>query len=76
MQWEYYPDAISDTRRQNDYNKAIRECDIALCLFFTNVGKYTAEVFDTAYQVFKDTGRRKIWTYFKGAPVNAGSITD
>ncbi|HZH95028.1 MAG TPA: hypothetical protein VEY06_04045, partial [Flavisolibacter sp.] len=76
LQWEYFLDAISDTRLQNEYNRAIRECDIALCLFFTKVGKYTSEEFDTAYQVFKDTGKPKIWTYFKDAPVNTGSITE
>ena len=76
LQWEYFLDAISDTRLQNEYNKAIRESDIALCLFFTKVGKYTAEEFDTAYQVFKDTGKPKIWTYFKEAPVDSGSITE
>lgn len=76
LQWEYFLDAISDTRLQNEYNKAIRECDIVLCLFFTKVGKYTAEEFDTAYQIFKDTGRPRIWTYFKDAPLNSGSITE
>jgi hypothetical protein len=76
IQWENFLDAISDTRLQDEYNKVLRECDIALCLFFTKVGKYTAEEFDTAYQVFKDTGRPKIWTYFKDAPVDSGSITD
>src|SRR4051812_39691934 len=76
IQWEYFLDAISDTRLQGEYNKAIRESDIVLCLFFTKVGKYTAEEFDTAYQVFKDTGKPKIWTYFKDAPVNTGSITE
>ncbi len=76
IQWENFLDAISDTRLQDEYNKALRECDIALCLFFTKVGKYTSEEFDTAYQVFKDTGKPKIWTYFKDAPVNTGSITD
>jgi hypothetical protein len=76
VQWESFLDAISDTRLQDEYNKAICACDIVLCLFFTKVGKYTAEEFDTAYQVFRDTGKPKIWTYFKDAPVNAGSITD
>lgn len=76
LQWEYFLDAISDTRLQNEYNKAISECDIALCLFFTKVGKYTAEEFDTAYQVFKETGKPKIWTYFKHADINIGSITE
>ncbi len=76
VQWENFLDAISETRLQDEYNKALRECDIALCLFFTKVGKYTGEEFDTAYQVFKDTGKPKIWTYFKDAPINTGSITD
>jgi hypothetical protein len=76
LQWEYFLDAISDTRLQNEYNKAIGECDIVLCLFFTKVGKYTAEEFDTAYQVFKNTGKPQIWTYFKDAPLNSGSITE
>lgn len=76
VQWENFIDAISDTRLQDEYNKAMRECDIALCLFFTKVGKYTAEEFDTAYQVFKETGKPKIWTYFKNAAVDTGSITE
>lgn len=76
VQWENFLDAISGTRLQNEYNKALRNCDIALCLFFTKVGKYTAEEFETAYKVFKATGKPKIWTYFKNAPVNTGSITN
>lgn len=76
VQWEYFLDAISDSRLQNEYNSAIKSCDIVVCLFFTKVGKYTAEEFDTAYQVFKDKGKPKIWTYFKNAQINTGSITN
>lgn len=76
VQWEYFLDSISDTRLQNEYNKALRECDFVLCLFFTKVGKYTAEEFETAYQIFKETGKPLIWTYFKDAPINAGMITE
>lgn len=76
VQWENFLDTISDTRLQDEYNNAIKECDIVLCLLFTKIGKYTSEEFDTAYQVFKDKGKPKIWTYFKNAPVNTGSITD
>ncbi len=76
VQWEHFLDAISDTRMQSEYNEAIKSCDIVVCLFFTKVGKYTAEEFDTAYQVFKDQGKPKIWTYFKNAQINTGSITD
>lgn len=74
--WENFLDAISNTRLQDEYNKAISTCDIVLCLFFTKVGKYSAEEFDTAYQVFKDKGKPKIWTYFKDAEIKTGSITD
>jgi len=76
VQWEYFLDAISDSRLQSEYNEAIKSCDIVVCLLFTKVGKYTAEEFDTAYQVFKDKGKPKIWTYFKNAQINTGSITD
>ncbi len=76
VQWENFLDAISDTRLQDEYNNAISGCDIVLCLFFTKVGKYSSEEFDTAYQVFKDKGKPKIWTYFKNAQINTGSITD
>jgi hypothetical protein len=75
IQWENFLDSISDSRLQDEYNNAIRQCDIVLCLFFTKVGKYTAEEFDTAYQVFKDEGKPYIWTYFKNAPITTGSIT-
>ena len=76
VQWENFLDAISNTRLQDEYNNAIRGCDIVLCLFFTKVGKYTAEEFDTAYQVFKDKGKPIIWPFFKNAQINTGSITD
>ncbi|GAA0877236.1 hypothetical protein GCM10009119_02040 [Algoriphagus jejuensis] len=76
VQWEYFLDAISDTRLQSEYNNAIRNCDIVLCLFFTKVGKYTAEEFDTAYETFKDQGKPRIWTYFKNANITTGAITD
>ncbi|MFN3997419.1 hypothetical protein [Algoriphagus sp.] len=76
VQWEYFLDAISDTRLQSEYNNAIRSCDIVLCLFFTKVGKYTAEEFDTAYEIFKDQGKPYIWTYFKNSQIDTGSITD
>ncbi len=76
VRWENFLDAISDTRLQDEYNKEISDCDIVLCLFFTKVGKYTAEEFDTAYQVFKDKGKPKIWTYFKKGSLDIDLITE
>lgn len=72
--WEDFLDAMSATRLQDEYNKAIRGCDIFVMLFFTKVGKYTVEEFDAAFGQFKATNRPVIYTYFKDAPVNTGSI--
>lgn len=74
IQWERFMDAISDTRMQNEYNAALEKADLAVCLFFTKVGKYTEEEFDTAYQTFMATGKPRIWTYFKTAPVSIGAL--
>ncbi|SRX74499.1 hypothetical protein [Aequorivita antarctica] len=74
--WEDFLDHISNSRLQDEYNNKIKECDIVVCLFFTKLGKYTAEEFDTAYEHFKIKGKPKIWTYFKNAQINTGSITE
>lgn len=76
VQWEYFLDEISNTRLQDEYNKELIKCDIALCLFFTKVGKFTEEEFDTAYKKFKADGVPKIWTYFKHSDINVGDITE
>jgi internalin A len=74
VQWEYFLDEISNSRLQDEYNNELKKCDIALCLFFTKVGKFTEEEFDTAYETFKANGSPKIWTYFKDSSISTGSI--
>jgi hypothetical protein len=76
VQWEYFLDAMSDTRLQDEYNKALQTCDIVVSLFFTKAGKYTQEEFEAALQRFKATGKPKLYTYFKDGPVNMGEIND
>ncbi len=76
MQWEYFLDAVSDTRMQDEYNKVLGECDIVLSLFHTRAGKYTQEEFETALNKFKTTGSPRIFTYFKDAPVNMSGIDE
>ena len=39
--WEDFLDALSPTRLQDEYNRAIRECDLFVMLFRTKVGRYT-----------------------------------
>lgn len=71
--WEDFLDALSPTRLQDEYNKAIRDCDIFVMLFCTKVGRYTEEEFETAFGQFKATGKPFIFTYFREAQVSTGS---
>ena len=71
--WEDFLDAVSKTRLQDEYNKAIRECDVFVMLFFTKVGPYTEEEFATAFGQFKATNKPFIFTYFKDAEISTGS---
>jgi hypothetical protein len=48
--WEDFLDVMSKTRLQEEYNKAIRECDIFIMLFYSKVGKYTEEEFGVAFK--------------------------
>jgi hypothetical protein len=62
--WENFLDAMSETRLQDDYNKAVRSCDIFVSLFKTKAGKFTEEEFDVAHQAFMASGRPLIYAYF------------
>jgi hypothetical protein len=68
--WEDFIDKMSQTRLQDEYNKAAIEADIFISLFWTKVGKYTKEEFDKAYTHFKKKNKPSVYTYFKNAPVN------
>ncbi|MFK7771976.1 MAG: hypothetical protein AB8F94_07545 [Saprospiraceae bacterium] len=71
IQWEYFLDAISKSRLQDEYNKAINSCDIFISLFYSKAGKYTIEEFNFALNRFQKKNRPFIFTYFKdGAPQN------
>jgi hypothetical protein len=71
--WEDFLDAVSKTRLQDEYNKAIRESDIFVMLFFTKVGQYTEEEFETAFKQFKATNKPFVFTYFKDAEISTGN---
>jgi internalin A len=72
VRWENFLDAMSATRLQDEYNKAICACDIFVCLFFTRTGKFTEEAFDIAHRQFIDSGRPRIYTFFKNADLKTG----
>jgi len=68
--WEDFIDAMSKTRLQDEYNRAVRECDIFVMLFSTKVGRYTREEFETAFGQFQESGKPWIYTFFNTAPVS------
>jgi internalin A len=72
--WEAMSGAMSETRKQDDYNKRILKSDLFVCLAHTKVGKYTDEEFDVAWQCFQETGKPKILTFFKRDGVDPLSV--
>ncbi|UVT21594.1 MAG: hypothetical protein H8K03_06740 [Nitrospira sp.] len=74
--WEDFLDALSKTRLQDEYNNAIRACDVFVMLFWTKVGTYTQEEFETAVGQFKATDRPVVFTYFKHAEFRTGSVDE
>lgn len=74
--WEDFLDAMSQTRLQDEYDKAVRDSDIFVMLFHTKVGKYTEEEFETAFAHFKANSKPLIFTYFKDDEVSLGSINE
>nr|WKN35172.1 COR domain-containing protein [Tunicatimonas sp. TK19036] len=74
--WEDFIDAMSTTRLQNEYNKIVKECDIFVSLFFTKVGKFTKEEFETAFGEFREHGKPLIYTYFKSGQIDIDQINE
>jgi hypothetical protein len=72
--WENFIDAMSREGLQQEYNKAIQDCDIFVMLFFTKVGRYTAEEFDHAFGSFMAGNKPLIYTYFKDDLILTGDI--
>ena len=56
---------MSKTRLQDEYNNAIRDCEIFVSLFRTKTGKYTEEEFEVAHRAFMETGAPLIFTFFE-----------
>ncbi len=73
VRWENFLDAMSETRLQDEYDMAVRDCDVVVCLFFTKAGKFTGEEFEVALRQFKESGKPRIFTYFKDAEIRMGS---
>jgi hypothetical protein len=74
--WENFVDAMSKEGLQKEYNRAIADCDVFVMLFFTKVGPYTLEEFETAFTDGKAGSGPRIFTYFRNDFVLTGDIDD
>ena len=63
--WEDLTAKMSKTRSQDEYNKAIKACDIFVMLAHTKVGRFTEEEFDQALESLMEKGKPDVFTYFK-----------
>ena len=57
--------AVSKTRKQEEYNQEIRKSDFFYVLFGKKAGDYTIEELDVAVQQFNETGKPNIYVYFQ-----------
>lgn len=73
VRWENFLDAMSETRLQDEYNKAVAACDVFVSLFFTKTGQFTEEEFDVAHRQFAAAGKPAIYTFFKDAEIRTGN---
>lgn len=74
--WENFIDAMSPEGLQKEYDKAVSECDVFVMLFFTKVGKYTLEEFETAFADLAAGTGPKIYTFFKNDSILTGDLDD
>jgi hypothetical protein len=62
---ESFDEAYSEIRKQEEYNEKVRSSDLCFFIFFTKAGEYTREEFEVARKKFAESGKPKIYTYFK-----------
>lgn len=74
--WEDFIDAMSKEGLQAEYNKAAADCDIFVMLFFTKVGRFTQEEFETVFARLKASDAPRIYTYFRNDFILTGQIDE
>lgn len=74
--WENFIDAMSPAGLQKEYNKAVEECDVFVMLFFTKVGRFTLEEFETAFAGLATGAGPKVYTFFKNDAILSGELDD
>ena len=66
VMWEYLNSSMSRKRKQDEYNEELRQCDICIVILWNNLGKYTVEEFQTAYdELCAGRNPQRLYVFFK-----------
>ncbi|KPA14771.1 leucine-rich repeat-containing protein [Candidatus Magnetomorum sp. HK-1] len=66
VMWEEQGHAFNDTRKQEDFNKKMLNCDVVIVLFYKKIGEFTREEFSIAYENLKQGEKPNfLYVYFK-----------
>ena len=70
--WEYLDESMGSLRKQDEYNREIKTCDMCMVLYWKRLGEFTREELETAYTELQ-AGRKpyRLYIYFK----EVGEIT-
>jgi TPR repeat protein len=63
--WEGADGAYNGRRKQDEYNDNVRDSDMLVVLFYIKAGSFTQEEFHEAVKSFNETGRPKVYVYFR-----------
>ncbi len=75
--WEKHSSRFSNLRKQEEFNKLVDDSDVFICLIYDNVGQFTLEEFERAYNGFTKNSRPKyFFVYFKDTPLKPSEIID
>ena len=78
VKWEYLDASMSESHKQEEYNKTLEQCNLCFVLFATKFGKYTESELKTAYDKLckggKDNG--KLTVFFKDARAETDELKE
>lgn len=64
--WEYLNSSVGHHRKQDEYNEEIKDSDICISIFWTQLGKYTKEEFKIAYdELIAGRNPQRLYVFFK-----------
>ena len=69
VKWEYLDSSMGSVHKQEEYNEALKECELCIVMYWRRFGDYTTIELDTAYQgLCAGNNPRKLYVYFKDMP--------